>query len=154
MRKTSVPVACPNATRSPMLFSCRSCAFHCFRSDCNPRICARNSSDSPGVDALPSSVCRLRTSSTRSTKCTPSWCLFTLLIASTPFFFFLVSSNAGGECSSWLLPGLGVDFVETSHTLHCSSACGHCVHRPIRHSRVRHAKVETYLTLAPRTSVV
>ena len=93
MKKTSVPTACPNATRSPMSLSCSSCAFLFFRSsDCHPRIYARNFSDSPGGAALPSSVCRLRTSSTRSTKFTPSWCMLSLLIASTPFLLF--PSNA------------------------------------------------------------
>jgi hypothetical protein len=57
MKKTSVPAACSNATRSPMSFSCSSCALLCFRSsDCHPRIFARNSSDSPGAAVLPSSV--------------------------------------------------------------------------------------------------
>ena len=120
MKITSGPTACPNATRGPMSLSCSSCAFLFFRSsDCHPRICARNSSDSPGgaLDALPS-VCRIRTSSTRYTMFTPSWCMLSLLIASTPFLLF--PSNASGECSSLLPPRLGVEFVETSHTSHCS----------------------------------
>ena len=41
-----------------------------------------------------------------STKFSPSWCRFTLLIASTPFFLF--PYDAGVECSSSSSPGLAV----------------------------------------------
>ena len=79
MKKISAPAAFSNASLSPMSFKCNSCSRLCFlASDCHPRICARNSSDSPGAIASPSFVTRLRTSLTFSTKLSPKRCMLTL----------------------------------------------------------------------------
>ena len=79
MKKISAPAAPVNDTLSPMSFSCNSLSRLCLRiADCHPRTCARNSSDSPGAAAWPSTVARLRTSLTFSTKLSPNRCMLTL----------------------------------------------------------------------------
>jgi len=88
MKKISAPAAPVNDTLSPMSGSCNSLSSLCFRaSDCHPRMYDRNSSNSPGAAALPSTVSRLRTSLTFSTKLSPNLCMLTLT-TSLPFIPF------------------------------------------------------------------
>ena len=73
MKKISASAAPVNATMSPISFKCISLSRLCLlASDCHPRMCARNSSDSPGVAAWPSAVARLRTPLTFSAKLSPN----------------------------------------------------------------------------------
>jgi len=111
-----------------MKFSCSSWSRLCFRaSDCHPRICARNSSDSPGAAALPSTVARLRTSLTFSTKLSTNWCMLTLLTSAPviPFAFDLCVQYIPSSA-----PGSAADVIGALHTSHTPFARWQSVHHP------------------------
>ena len=126
MRKMSSPAAFSNAALSPMSFSCSSRSRLFPRtSDCHPRMCAQNSSDSPGAAALPSTVNRLRTSLTFSTKLSPNLCMLTL-VTSAPFTPF--ARSLWVEDFALPAPGSAVSASGTLHTSHSSLSCRQSVH--------------------------
>ena len=121
MKKMSSPAAFSNAALSPMLFSCSSLSRLFPRTSyCHPRMCAKNSSDSPGAAALPSTVTRLRTSLTFSTKLSPNLCMLTLVTAAslTPF-----ARSLWVEDFALPAPRSTVSASGTPHTSHSSLSC-------------------------------